>query len=203
MTVRRLFAVFVLTCGLVPSCSAQAPQYVGIPSANFNFFAASQQADEWCWAASIQMILNYYSIPIAQSQIVQRVYGAVVNQPGSDAAINASLNGWAINVQGAPHIVRSVVAQGLPAPVVLLDQLNRGRPILLTFITGPNSGHAVVITAASYRPTQAGPYITSLVTRDPWPSQANVAADGRVEIDEQGLAQFAHLVRNHWLVDVQ
>jgi hypothetical protein len=149
------------------------------------------------------MILNYYSIPIAQSQIVQRVYGAVVNQPGSDAAINASLNGWAINVQGAPHIVRSVVAQGLPAPVVLLDQLNRGRPILLTFITGPNSGHAVVITAASYRPTQAGPYITSLVTRDPWPSQANVAADGRVEIDEQGLAQFAHLVRNHWLVDVQ
>jgi hypothetical protein len=42
----------------------------------------------------------------------------------------------------------------------------------------------LLITAPSYIPTSTGPYIYSLVIRDPWPSQQNINNnnEGRVEI---------------------
>jgi hypothetical protein len=60
-------------------CAAQygpAPTYVGIPS--FMFTPAAQQQDEWCWAASIQMILNWYHIPVTQEMIVNQIKGAPI-----------------------------------------------------------------------------------------------------------------------------
>src|SRR5713101_6521279 len=58
----------------------------------FDFFAAAQRQNEWCWAASIQMILNWYHLPVDQAQIVARNYGAPINQGGTDQMISASLN---------------------------------------------------------------------------------------------------------------
>jgi hypothetical protein len=98
--------------------------------------------------------------------------------------------------------VRSATAVGAPAPAVLIQELNQQHPILLTFATGPFSGHAVVITAASSVATANGPFITSLVLRDPFPTPQNVANDGRVELAGPALAQFISNVRRHWLVSV-
>lgn len=198
---RMILTLAALTC-LTPLSSAQQPTYVGIPSVTF--FAAAQQEDEWCWAASIQMILNHYEIPLSQQEIVTRTYGALVNQPGTDQQISANLNGWAVTVQGKHVTVRSWTKAGPPAPLVLLQELSRGHPILLTFSpNGPNSGHAVVITAASYVQTPQGPIITSLVLRDPFPTQQNIANSGRVELMGPQLASFIPLVRGHWIVWVE
>ena len=51
--------------------------YEGILTQQFDFVAAAQQMDEWCWAASVQMILQYYEIPVTQEEIVARVFGGV------------------------------------------------------------------------------------------------------------------------------
>jgi hypothetical protein len=200
---RRFLILFALSLAFVRPCSSQIPVSVGIPSQQFNFFAASQQADELCWAASIQMILNYYGIPISQAQIVQRTYGQLVNHSGSDAQINGNLNGLAIRLDGTPHIVRSAMGAGLPPPGVLINQLSQGHPFLLTFATGAYSGHAVVITGATYYPSSNGPFIQSIILRDPWPSDQNKANDGRVEVSGSDLAAFGRIVRNNWLISVQ
>ncbi len=209
MGVRVRFAALVtLTlCLLRPlplhSQGLGQPTYVGIRSGQFNFVAAAQVQNEWCWAASTQMILNWYGIPVNQAQIVSRIFGGPVNTPGSDRAISAALNGWAMTANGRPVVIRSYTAAGPPPPHVLLSQLNGQHPILLTFMTGPYSGHAVVVTAASYVPSPAGPYITSIVIRDPWPSPQNIQTEGREEIGGPALAQFLPSVRSYWLVSVQ
>lgn len=59
----------ILVLGLTGKAKAQfgpQPIYVGIPSFQVNFAAASQQENEWCWAASTQMILGLYGIPASQ-----------------------------------------------------------------------------------------------------------------------------------------
>ena len=48
---------------------------VGIPTETFNFVASTQRSTNWCWAASIQMTLNYYGVAITQEEIVARTYG--------------------------------------------------------------------------------------------------------------------------------
>ncbi|MBB5337832.1 C39 family peptidase [Tunturiibacter gelidoferens] len=181
-------------------CFAQ--QYVGIRTVDFNFAAAAQQQNEWCWAASIQMILNYYGIPATQQEIVTRTYGIPVDQPGSDAAINSALNGWGRTVAGEIRTIHSATGNGLPTPAILLRELAEQHPILVAFATGPNSGHAVVITAASYINGPSGPQVTSLVLRDPWPSPNTISTEGRIEIAGPNLTAFAPTVRAYWFVTV-
>jgi Papain-like cysteine protease AvrRpt2 len=173
------------------------PQYIGPPRAMVDRVATSQEESMWCWAASIQTILHSYGVPITQKQIVARVYGNPMNEPGTDAAISASLNGWAFDFLGRKVIIQSRVAQGPPPLAVLVQEIARQHPILVTFNHSPSTtGHAVVITGASH----VGLRVTSLVYRDPWPSTENCANNGRVEIIESEVMQFLYYVQSHWLV---
>jgi hypothetical protein len=175
------------------------PRYWGIATEVFDFIAASQEQEMWCWAASIQMLLNFYRVPVTQEQIVSRVYGIPLNQPGTDNAISASLHGWGINANGKHFTVQSCVAPGPPSPQVLFRELSRGHPILLTFNPGFPLGHAVVVTAAS----SIGTIVTSLVYRDPSQTPTNIENKGRVELFTEQLAQFLPSVQSHWLVTVR
>lgn len=208
--VRRLLVSAGFLCILLLSSAGigeaqfgPQPIYVGIPTVRVNFIAASQQQNEWCWAASTQMILAWYGVPASQPEIVQRVYGVAGNIPGSDQAVSAALNGWGRTVNGRIVTIRSVVYQGQLPPQVLISQLYQQHPILLGVWSGPTSGHAVVVTAASYINSPSGPLIISLVIRDPWPSPQNIATAGRVEYMGPNLAQFAATMRAYWLVTVQ
>jgi len=189
----------LLCCILSTFSLAQVPRWVGIDSRIANNFAVAQWQDEWCWAASTQLILNYYGIPVTQAAIVNRIHGNFADQAGSDFDISASLNGWVPTTNGM-RIVHAEEAPGLPMPADLIEELSQGHPILIAFATGPSSGHAVVITAAAYVQTAAGPVVTSLVLRDPWPSPQNRASIGRVQLNNLDLAQFARLVRANWIV---
>jgi hypothetical protein len=173
------------------------PQYVGPPKEAIDKIAAAQEESMLCWAASIQTVLRYYGVTISQEQIVARIYGSALNEPASDAAISASLNGWAFDSHGRRVVIRSRIATGPPSLNVLMNEVARGRPILVTANPAASSiGHAVVLTAA----THIGRCVTSLVYRDPWPSPENCANAGRVEISGAAVTRFLSSIQSHWLI---
>ena len=201
---RKITKYLIVTALILTTSTAQA-EYVGIPSNTMNFYAAAQKNSNWCWAASIQMVLNYYGISITQGQIVARTYGVdpsgvLPNWTGSFPAITANLNNWNIDNSGRPYVVVASLNWGAPTPVILLQELSQGHPVLVGYKSGPNSGHAVVITAANYDMSPMGPMIQSVVVRDPWPSAQNIANNGRVEYT--GI-QIASLMQAYWYIRVQ
>jgi hypothetical protein len=176
---------------------APQPQYVGPPRDVVDRIATAQEQNMWCWAAAIQMVLQSYGVAVRQEQIVARIYGSAVNEPGTDAAIGASLNGWAFDYLGRRIVVRSRVAVGPPSLDVLMEEVARRRFILVRVNSGGLSvGHAVVITGAKH----VGRCVTSLVYRDPWPSPENCANRGRVEITDAEVTEFLSSVQSHWLI---
>jgi Peptidase_C39 like family len=197
----RVLVTILFVCFVKVSLAQQMPRWVGIDNRVASSFAVAQWKDEWCWAASTQLILNYYGIHVTQADIVGRIHGNYEDQPGSDFDISEALEGWVPTVNGV-RVVHASEGPGLPDTTTLIEELSQGRPILIAFATGPSSGHAVVITGAAYIQSGGEPNVVSLVLRDPWPSPGNVASIGRVQIDNLNLAQFAGLVRAHWLVSV-
>jgi hypothetical protein len=201
----HLFVLFLFTFpASFPVMQAQQqPIYVGIPSNQMNYYASAQNNSQWCWAASIQMVLNYYGVSINQEQIVARTYGTdyagnLPNWAGSLDAIHNNLNNWSMDNYGYSYTVSASMGRGAPTPAILVQELSAGRPIIIGYQTG-QGGHAVVITAVSYIPTMNGPYIQSIVVRDPWPSQQNMASRGRVEY---GGVDLANRIDAHWYVRV-
>ena len=64
------------------------PNYfaAGVVSGEFEFFAAPQQQgrqrqQNWCWAATTQMVLNYHGLYVTQEQVVARIFGKLVDSP--------------------------------------------------------------------------------------------------------------------------
>jgi Papain-like cysteine protease AvrRpt2 len=203
---KRLIFLFLMSFSLNTTfCTAQQLQYVGIPRQSFDFYAASQQKDEWCWAASIQMVLNYYGVNIVQSEIVSRSYGIdpvsgdFPDWPGSYDLITRNLNNWSIDNSGQRYLVSANSYQGAPNPTELVQELSAQRPILVSYMPSPTSGHAVVITGCSFYPMPNGPLIQSIIVRDPWPSAENIQNEGRVEFQAFALAK---LMTAHWVIRV-
>jgi hypothetical protein len=183
----------------------QQAVYVGIGSDTFSYFASPQHNSNWCWAASIQMIFNYYGIAITQEQIVARSYGVsssglLPDWTGSLDVITANLNNWSVDNGGKQYTVRAYCYPGPPTPTYLIQELYLKRPVLIGYQSGPNSGHIVVITACSYINTDNGPLIESIVVRDPWPDEDNVANQGRKEWTGIDLA---NKIQAHWYIVVQ
>jgi hypothetical protein len=174
------------------------PEYIGLSTEMLNYIVAAQEQDMWCWAASVQTILGSYGIPIGQEEIVARVYGSPINEPGTDFAISASLNGWGFDWRGRRVLVYSRVASGPPPLAVLVRELLQAHPVLVTFDPGSPIGHAVVITSVSL----LGLAITSLVCRDPWPSMENRAKHGRSEHYGADVTRFLSSIQSHWLISV-
>jgi hypothetical protein len=201
----KVILILVLTFRIGEPVFGQQATYVGIPSDRFNFIASSQRNSNWCWAASIQMIFNYYGVNINQEQIVARSYGVdpngqLPNWAGSFQVITANLNNWNIDNHGRQYGVSASVNPGAPTPAFLIQELTAQRPVLIGYQSSPNSGHAVVITACSYIPTAYGPIIQSIVVRDPWPSQQNISTNGRVEYPGINLA---NVIQAHWYIRIQ
>ena len=201
----KLILILILSFSIGQNVFGQQATYVGIPSNNFNYFASSQRNSNWCWAASLQMIFNYYGVSITQEQIVARSYGVdpygqLPNWAGSFQVITANLNNWNVDNNGRQYSVSASLNWGAPTPAYLIQELAAQRPVLIGYQSSPNSGHAVVITACSYTQTAYGPIIQSIVVRDPWPSQQNISTNGRVEYPGSNLA---NLIQAHWYIRIQ
>src|SRR5882724_9376577 len=58
---KRLLIILLVFVSVQQSYAQdQQAVYVGIQSETFGYFTSSQHNTNWCWAASIQMIFNYY-----------------------------------------------------------------------------------------------------------------------------------------------
>lgn len=148
----------------------------GVPTAQFKFFAAPntrgrQEESEWCWAASIQMVLNYDGLLVNQPEIVQRVFGRLVNHSAQAQQVMKALSGWAPNVHGGySRIKASPYTFG--AAQIVSDLAHRWPLIVGLKLQGPKGpiGHAVVLTGIAYSAGPGGiPMFRAAIIRDPWP----------------------------------
>jgi len=152
------------------------PNYfsAGVSSHEFEYFAAPQQQgrqrqENWCWAATIQMVLNFHGLYVSQEDVVARVFGNLDDLPGTPQDILNALSGWAPDVRGR---YSSISAD----PYVfdrqhLVPDLAYKWPLIVGLRTGGNIGHAYVLTAVYYSTDGFNlPVFDKVVLRDPWPA---------------------------------
>jgi len=145
----------------------------GIFSNEFEYFAAPQwggrqRQSNWCWAACIQMVLNYHGLYITQEQIVQRVFGTMINRPGQPQEILSALSGWAPDMRGRYSEVHASTYIGKGSDIV--NDLAYRWPLIVGLTQPGNIGHAYVLSAVYYQVDAANePIFYKVALRDPWP----------------------------------
>ena len=101
--------LWTITTSYGQSCIQVGQNYFscGVPSAEFEFMRATsinkgeQIQSNWCWAACVQMVLNYHGLYVSQIDVVTRIYGSpYINEPADEGKILAALSGWAPDYRG-------------------------------------------------------------------------------------------------------
>jgi len=204
---RLLIAIF-LVCQVVLSPHAFAEtahlgpgfDMAGVPTNQFQYFASPedygrQRADNWCWAACIQMVLNYHGIYVTQEEIVTRIYGKAVDQPGQPEQILQALSGWAPDTRGRYSTI--VADPYLINGSSLVSDLTYRWPLIVG-LRGNPVGHACVLTAVTYKVDMHNrPIIKSVVLRNPWPgSPSREEMSWKEFMSRVTFATRVHVVRN-------
>ena len=152
----------------------------GVNSSEFQYFAAPETAgiqrqDQWCWAASIQMVLNYHGLYVTQERIVQIVKGQLVNDGGTHDEMIYALNGWGPDNRGRFSKVTAFTDNKITA-VDLINKLAYKYPMIAELSNSDGSGHAVVLTAVGFHNVAVwngyqyvnSPVLDYAIIRDPW-----------------------------------
>jgi hypothetical protein len=147
----------------------------GIPS-HFIHIAAMKNLmfqSQWCWAACIAMVFEYYGHPVRQERIVSEAYGGLVNMPAQPWTMLAMLNRAWVDDNGKKF--RCSSTSGSSDTVAAANDLADDKPLIIGTL-----GHAVVLTSleyvAFYQQTsgglQLGPVnIINATVRDPMPGK--------------------------------
>jgi hypothetical protein len=178
LTMVVLVSICLFTSGSLKGQSIQqlGPNYfvAGVPSDEFEYWASPtvngvQRQANWCWAACVQMVLNYHGLYVQQEEIVQKIYGTLVDQPAGELQIKYALSGWAPNALGG---ISSIYCQeGLTSINEITSNLIYKWPLIVG-LRNPNGGigHAYVLTAIYYSTDQMNNTLPDkVVLRDPWP----------------------------------
>lgn len=101
-----------------------------------------QYKDNWCWAACVQMVLDYYGLFVSQSRIVERTYGDDYDFTANKNNIISALNGWHIN----GYTVRASFERYKNAKA-LIDAIANGQPLIIGLNEQyASTGHAYLLT---------------------------------------------------------
>lgn len=101
-----------------------------------------QYKDNWCWAACVQMVLDYYGIDVTQPRIVERAYGDDYDFTANKNDIIGALNGWRV---GGYTVCASY--ERYKNAKTLIDAIASGRPLIIGLNENYTStGHAYVLT---------------------------------------------------------
>jgi hypothetical protein len=157
-------------CGTpVSTMTPMGPQPIEVCTAGISsitFKQAFQQQNEWCWAACISMVFEYYHHAVDQQRIVKETWGTVADMPGMPRDIFRDLNkkwtddaGKAFQCQGDVFSVNVNTA---------IQDLIDDHPLIIGAM-----GHATVLTAIiSEVDTATSQYeIQQVIVRDPWPGR--------------------------------
>ncbi len=136
----------------------------GINSSILNVVASDRQrASQWCWAASIEAVLNYYGYNITQEDIVYQTWGNIRNMPGTYRDILSALNKTYVDRDGYRFTVRAETYSA--NPISASNDLANDYPLIIG-----TQGHAMVLTALEYDRDQFGRgSVVNAIVRDPWP----------------------------------
>jgi hypothetical protein len=178
---------------------------VGIPDNQFVYSSSLQEKSNWCWAASIKMLLFYEDISKSQSEIVERSYGMnsygdLPDWTGSLEVITANLNNWDVDRHGKVYTVKANFHFNAPSESGIIDLLSKKKPILICYKSSPTTNHAVLITSCRYYDTPNGQEISEITVRDPWPSNENINSKGVVKYNYDS---FHSLINCYWDVTVE
>ena len=113
--------------------------------------------------------------------------------------ITRNLNNWSFDRSGRRYTVQAHLGAGAPETLVLVQELARAHPVILSYQSRPDMGHAVLCTAADYIIHHNRVLIRKIIVRDPWPNEKNMRQNGRLEYHG---AELAHKTSAHWLVRV-
>ncbi|HEY9285353.1 MAG TPA: papain-like cysteine protease family protein [Pyrinomonadaceae bacterium] len=175
-------ALALLLAGSAAAARAQPPSITqvapgvwaaGIPSNEFEYFAAPQSVgrqrqQNWCWAACVQMVLNYRGVSVTQEQVVQRVFGGNIDAPGQPGQILGALTGWAFTFRGQ-RVMLTSSPFAFNGSEIVRDLAERW-PIIVGVGDGRSTGHAYVLTAVTYTVDRFNqPIFLTAILRDPWP----------------------------------
>lgn len=187
LLVIAVLALSLLQVGLADTKELQPGIFVsGVPTEEFVYFAAPESTgrqlqSNWCWAACIQMVLNYHGLFVSQEQIVSRVYGRLVDRPAVPDQILGALSGWAPDVRGGYSAIYADSTNITEATVI--DDLHRRWPLIvgLGSLHPGEQGHAFVMTGVIYQFNAYNqPVILEVILRDPFPgnrSRVEMGAD--------------------------
>ncbi len=147
-----LFKGIVLVTLCQSTIQQLGPNYfvAGVSTERFNYIASigHQRADNWCWAACIQMVLNYHGLYVTQEEIVSQCFGGLYDRPGNASNFAVGLNRWAYNTRGG---ISQVHFNDYPTSNEEIVQfLSNGWPLIAGIDMGAEVGHAFVVTAISY-----------------------------------------------------
>lgn len=144
----------------VSGVSTQSYDFISQPSGY-----GKQRRSNWCWAAAIQMVLNFHGTYISQEDIVNKLFGPTLpNVIAYDHHVLAALDGRGVKIN--------------PTMKTLIDELSDDNPLIVGLKgTSTTPGHIYVLTAIYYFfPAKTHPSYNSghplpvkFVLRDPWP----------------------------------
>ncbi|HVN94413.1 MAG TPA: papain-like cysteine protease family protein [Terracidiphilus sp.] len=142
----------------------QPVEYCTTGISSVTFKQAYQQQNEWCWAACISMVFDFYHHPVDQQRIVKETWGTIADMPGMPDDILRDLNkswiddaGHAFECNGDAHSVNVDTA---------IQDLTDDHPLIIGAY-----GHATVLTAivSEVDPATSQYQIQQVIVRDPWP----------------------------------
>lgn len=204
---RRAFVLgglAALTCGAARaehSCQMTMMGQICRADVALDTFASvydPQHKSQWCWAACISMLFNYYDHPVSQERVVSEAYGSIDNIPaGSGLTIARQLSRDWVDDNGDSFSARLVAAFDADAGVNALpnDQILQALSNDTPLIMGARS-HAMVLTALEYAPTPMGPNVVAGYAFDPWPQSTGVrqlAPDEMLVVQRGGSLRFVAL----------
>lgn len=194
---RCYFLAAIIAASLIGNGRAEMQQLgpnlfvAGVPSDQFQFFAARQRKSNWCWAASIQMVLNYHGLFVSQEEIVQRIFGGQIDMPAQPVHILAALTGWAPDTRGRYSAIQASPYTFSGSQIV--QDLAYRWPLIVGLRNANGSGHALVLTAVYYSVDQwNNPIFQRVVLRDPWPENPSRQEMSWAEF-QQRLMFWAHI----------
>ncbi|MGO9325561.1 MAG: papain-like cysteine protease family protein [Terracidiphilus sp.] len=157
-------------CGTpVSTMTPMGPQPIEVCTAGISsitFKQAFQQQNEWCWAACISMVFDYYHHAVDQQRIVKETWGTVADMPGMPRDIFRDLNKRWTDDAGKTFQCQGDVFS-LNVNTAIQDLIDN-HPLIIGAL-----GHATVLTAIiSQVDTATSQYeIEQVIVRDPWPGR--------------------------------
>lgn len=148
-----------------------------------------QKTPVWCWAASIQLVLNTHGVHWTQEDVVRATKGYIKFDTAQVSEISWFLNNWGFDYDGQSWNSSSQHYNGVLPAKRLISEIDNGRPVIVTYKTGGSLEHAVVVYGV-LKPEGKG--IHSIYYFDPYTGKIN-AVTGK---------EFKYGVTNSWTIRI-